>query len=344
MENENKGIEELELKAELDESIKLCRNKSEELVNNLKYCLETRDFEKFNDFFDPKAVLNRCNEEVIGRNLIKSFISSLYIDKELKLYKIRILIDSSQRHIACEWVTRRRDLNSTNQYDQGMASWYLKLSPNDYTVKTWYIWIDKVFEQMVPSLDTPIPKESGWIPSPIQYYTRKEMSEFLRLRFQSFEEEDIELWGSYIHDDIIVRPPWNELVNKNCCIEAAKEFFNHHDTPSISRMELLYDETIPNWCVYIQIFSSTNRKTGKKGEDIDFVFNEVVDGKVHYWRSYFNANFNQIFTENNFNFFIETLSRCTKNQKNYEKKEILDSSNNNNNNNNNNNIMGSGKD
>ncbi|KAM9961552.1 hypothetical protein ACTFIR_004406 [Dictyostelium discoideum] len=338
MEKENLGLEELELKEKLDESIKICRSKSEELVNNLKYCLESRDFEKFKDFFDPKAVLNRCNEEVIGRNLIKNYINDLYIDKEVKLYKVRTLIDSNQRHIACEWVTRRRDLNSDNQYDQGMASWYLKLSPNDYTVKTWYIWIDRVFDgEKVANLQIPIPKESDWIPCPIQYYSRKEMSEFLRLRCQSFEEEDLDLWGSYIHDDIVVRPPWNEQVNKNCCIDGAKEFFNNYDTPSISRMEVLYDETIPNWCVYIQIFSSTNKKTGKKGEDIDFVFNEIIDGKLRYWRSYFNANFNKIFTENNFNFFIETLSKCSKNQKK------LNSSSSNNNNNNNN-IIGSGKD
>ncbi|KAK5575746.1 hypothetical protein RB653_006880 [Dictyostelium firmibasis] len=342
MEKENLEIEELELKVELDESIKTCRNKSEELVNNLKHCLEKRDFEKFNDFFDPKAVLNRCNEEIIGRNLIRSYINDLYIGEELELIKVRTLIDSNQRHIACEWITRRRELNSDNEYDQGMASWYLKLSPNDYTVKTWYIWIDSVFETKVPNLDAPIPKESNWSPCPIQYYNRKEMSEFLRKRSQCFEEEDLESWSSYIHDDVIVRPPWNLMVNKNSCIEGAKEFFNNFEDPSVSKLELLYDETIPNWCVYIQIFSSTNRATGKKGEDVDFIFNEIVDGKVRYWRSYFSANYNKIYTENNFNFFIETLSKYSKNNFENEKNSLNSSTNNNKNNNSN--IIGSGKD
>ncbi|EGC35428.1 hypothetical protein DICPUDRAFT_97905 [Dictyostelium purpureum] len=300
------------IKNEEDETLKVHRKKCEDLVNNLKTSLEQKDFNKFDDYFEPKSVLNRCNEEVIGRNLIKKYIEDIYNNEEIHLYNVRLLIDSRQRHVACEWITRRKDFSKQSENDtsleQGMAAWYIKLSPNDYKIRTWYIWIDKAYIK-IDSMDAPLPNEH-WTPAPVQYYTRKDVSDIVRDKLEKFEKEDLDEWSSCLSDDLVICPPFNHVAGKNCCIDGAKLFFDNFEHTSISKIEQLYDETKPNWTTYLQIFSTTNRKTGQKGEDIDFVFNEILTGKIRYWRSYFNSTPKGGNQENTFKFFIQTLTQC----------------------------------
>eukprot|EP01132_Coremiostelium_polycephalum_P002293 gene2293-2829_t len=297
------------------------RKTCERVVNIFKECVETRDFKNLDIVLEPKAVLNRCNEEIIGRKAIIEFLQDSYNNVEVHMYLKRVLIDLHQRHIACEWVTRRKAMGES-VYTENMSSWYMKLSSTDFTVKTWYIWIDTIFTNTIMNLSTPLPKEL-WEPYPHEYYNPEQISDILTTKMKYFENEDIENWMGTLHDEIIIRPPWDSIVGKESCQKGAELFYDHYENTTVSRIELLHDETKPNWAVYLQIFSTTNKETGQRGEDIDYIFIEIVGGKIRYWRSYFNTQKSVQKPENTFKFFIQSLSKTVNENGNEEAEKYI---------------------
>ncbi|KYR02317.1 hypothetical protein DLAC_01149 [Tieghemostelium lacteum] len=281
------------------------RKKCEQVVNLLIQSIETHNYHKLESVLEPKAVLNKQNTEIIGRLLIQEYLEEEYKDIEIHLNLIRVLIDLEQLHVACEFYTRRKNFKTDNGYIENMSAWYFKLG-EDFTVKAWYIWIDTLYKRIIQSLEEQLPQEL-WKPKPNDTYTQQEMSEIIEKKIDLFVKGEIEEWSNLLHDEIIIRPPWDIVCRKENCIKGAEAFFKNYERTKISTIEVLHDDQNPNQCVYLQIFSCHNKETGETGEDIDFIFIEVVDGKVRYWRSYYNTNNSALAYQNTFKFFIESI-------------------------------------
>ncbi|KAF2076217.1 hypothetical protein CYY_002458 [Polysphondylium violaceum] len=290
------------------------RENFENVIEKLRRCFQEKDFSDFDVMFEPKSVLNRCNNEIIGRHSIQEYIEKTYHNVEIRLFKIRCLIDVEQRHAAIEWVVRTK-LPGQNQYQETLAAWYFKFSQSDFSVKTWYIWIDQAYLKHISSLEEELPVEKHWTPlEPYENYSTEQISEMIRKKIGLFENEDINGWSDMLHDQLIIRPPWDLCIGKEPCVKGASKFFENFENTQISKIELLHDKEKPNWAVYLQIFSTKNRETGETGEDIDYVFMEINDQKIRYWRCYFNTN-KPPGNSGTFKFFIKTLIDCKRNEK-----------------------------
>jgi len=100
---------------------------------------------------------------------------------------------------------------------------------------------------------------------------------------------NIDLWNSIVADNIIVKPPWDRLIGREACTLGLKTFFQNYTGTSAKMTRIIYDDTQPFLAVAQQSFSTTNKETGKHGDDNDFVLVEIENGKIKYWRTYFNT-------------------------------------------------------
>eukprot|EP01112_Ceratiomyxa_fruticulosa_P009441 TRINITY_DN2459_c0_g1_i1.p1 TRINITY_DN2459_c0_g1~~TRINITY_DN2459_c0_g1_i1.p1 ORF type:complete len:156 (-),score=32.17 TRINITY_DN2459_c0_g1_i1:502-969(-) len=109
-------------------------------------------------------------------------------------------------------------------------------------------------------------------------------------KVSAFSLEDIPKWDSVVDDDIILHPPWDSLRGRDSCRRGIEIYFKNYKDTHVIGLRTLVDETQPNFVVHQQIFQTTNKHTHERGSDMDFVFIEISNGKIRYWRTYFDTN------------------------------------------------------
>jgi len=156
----------------------------------------------------------------------------------------------------------------------------------------WQTWKD-ASRVTLRSIDTPLPSEI-WRPATPRSFVpatqaREKIYELLEEHMHAYKTADLNLWRQCIHEEVIIHPPWDVIIGRNTAKKAVNVFFQNYTNTEITPLHLLYDETQPHFVAYQQIFKTSNITTGEVGEDVDFVFIEVVDQKIRYWRTYFDT-------------------------------------------------------
>jgi len=190
----------------------------------------------------------------------------------------------------------RTNLHGAKLYEERQVAWIVSVAPimdgsDCMKITNWHVWTDPVWHVTLNSLETPLPHEV-WKPSKTgkSPRSRDEIASLIIRKIKAFSRESIPDWEKCVHDDVIVHPPWDTLIGLDASKKATHVYFENYKHTKITPLHLMYDETQPNFAVYQQIFKTTNKATGEEGEDRDFVFLEVVDGKIRYWRTYFDTN------------------------------------------------------
>ncbi|EFA86529.1 hypothetical protein PPL_00325 [Heterostelium album PN500] len=274
------------------------RKKIHSMLMDLGNIMSTSDWTKLDEYLEPKAVLNRINEEIIGRISIQEFLSKKN-KGILKYFFNRFYYDSEKMLVCSEWITRRKK-EKDQYYHEKMVVWFMKLSKEN-TIKTWYIWRDPFYSRFIEYYE-PI-SEKCWMRNrkPPKKHTASEMCDFVRKKFSYLENADIGGWSGTLHKDVEIRPPWRVHVGKDDCVLGLKKFLNDFEDIGASILEILYDYTQPNVAIYIQLFGATKRDNKERCEDIDLSMIMLEDEQIKYWRCYF---YEKDIPENHFSFII----------------------------------------
>lgn len=206
-----------------------------------------------------------------------------------RLHPRHILVDAAQLVAAIEWVSRVARPNETDCYEL-LGGTVIDFDETGL-IRRWRTYLDPVRRRILPSLDAPLPGE-GWSPcsDPGPAPTPAEMERVIHANAQAWSSHDLAQLQAVIHDDIILQPPWDYVAGR-AALEAGGciYFANYRDT-LVTPHRLILDSTQPYLGVCEQTFACTNPDTGRHGEDHDFAFFEVVQGKLRYWRTYFDTS------------------------------------------------------
>jgi len=211
------------------------------------------------------------------------------LDTEVIIYKKREIIDRQQCAAAMEAVIRIKD-SVRSGYQEHQIAWMVMLN-SDLSIQHWQAWTDPVWHTYINTLETPLPQET-WQPSeePGVGGSREDVGRLIESKVHAYQKEDLEAWGNTVHDEIIIHPPWDCIIGGDCCRKAVDVYFQNYKNTIITPIRLLFDEEQPHFAVYQQTFQTTNKSTGQQGKDDDFVFLEVAQGKIRYWRTYFDTD------------------------------------------------------
>jgi hypothetical protein len=85
-------------------------------------------------------------------------------------------------------------------------------------------------------------------------------------------------------------PPWSYRQGKEEVEAVAHYHFANFLDTRVTTQRIIFDESQPYFGVCQQTFACTNPKTGQRGQDADFAFYEICQGKLRYWRNYFDTS------------------------------------------------------
>jgi hypothetical protein len=105
-----------------------------------------------------------------------------------------------------------------------------------------------------------------------------------------------------IHDEIVLQPPWDYVVGQAALVAGANVYFANYTDTRVTLHRLILDPTQPHFGVCEQTFACANPDTGRRGEDHDFAFFEIAQGKLRYWRTYFDTTRSVQVVEKTFGF------------------------------------------
>ena len=218
-------------------------------------------------------------------NALKSYHTAW---RSIRLYLRHILIDEAQALAAIEWVGRTAD--NDNKINQILGGTVLQFNEAGLLTHC-RTYLDPIRSRTVTALHKPWP-EAGWTPSqdPGPPPTRLEAEQVVQANAQAWSSHDVSCINQVIHDEICICPPWDYQVGRASVEKGAQTYFNNYTDTQVTPHRLIFDPTQPYFGVCEQTFACTNPETGQRGADADFAFFEIAQGKLRYWRTYFDTS------------------------------------------------------
>ena len=251
--------------------------------------LETRDISSFmaGIHSDIKVIWPRA--EWTGWNQVQVHLEKHINEMQtVRFYLRRLLIDVQQSVVALEWICRYVDVN-TNQCYEFLGGAALDFN-SDGQLYRCQIHLDFDRSGIISALENPWPQEQ-WSPcqDPGPTPIRAQSEELLRAYAKAWSRGDVESIGQLLHDNVYLCPPWSYREGKEEVVAVARYHFAHFLDTQVTPRRIIFDESQPYFGVSQQTFACTNPKTNQRGEDSDFVFFEICQGKLRYWRNYFDT-------------------------------------------------------
>jgi|GEM_PF-560413 len=208
--------------------------------------------------------------------------------QSLRFYLRRLLIDVQQSVAALEWVCRyvAQDTKICYEFLGGAALDFT----DDGQLYRCQFHLDFDRSGLVSALELPWPHEQ-WSPcqNPGPPPDRAQSEQLLQAYTRAWSSSDVETVGQLLHDNVYLCPPWNYQEGKEAVVAVAHYHFTHFLDTQVTPHRIIFDESQPYFGVCQQTFACTNPKTNQRGEDSDFVFFEICEGKLRYWRNYFDT-------------------------------------------------------
>lgn len=205
----------------------------------------------------------------------------------LRIHIRRLLVDVDQQVAAVEWIGRGIKDSACEEILGGTV---LDFDSNSL-VRRWRTYLDPVRRRSLPRLDAPLPNE-GWSPStnPGPPLSRTAVEQFIRTYGQTWSSHDVSQISSFVHDEIVLQPPWDYAAGRTTFEAGVRVYFANYADTQVTPHRLILDPSQPHFGVCEQTFACTNPDTGQRGEDHDFAFFELAQGKLRYWRTYFDTS------------------------------------------------------
>lgn len=200
----------------------------------------------------------------------------------------RLLIDVTQRAAAVEWICRYAQSNQVG-YQEILGGSTLDFDRAGL-VRRWRTYLDPVRRRSLANLNAPLPAE-GWSPSPNPGSPPAPavVEQLIHAYAQAWSHHSQAQLGAVIHDEICLQPPWDYMAGRAALEAGAQVYFDNYTDTVVTPHRLIFDPTQPYFGVCEQTFACTNPDTGRRGEDRDFAFFEIAQGKLRYWRTYFDT-------------------------------------------------------
>jgi limonene-1,2-epoxide hydrolase len=209
--------------------------------------------------------------------------------QSLRLHLRRLLIDPAQRVAAAEWVGRYAQ--SGEKDCQEIRGGTVLDFDQAGLIHRWRTYLDPIRRRTLANRDGPLPDES-WspCPNPGPPLSAAAVEGIIRAYAQGWSNHDVAQLSAIIHDEMIVQPPWDYVVGRAAIETGARVYFANYTDTCVTPQRLILDPTQPYFGVCEQTFACTNPDTGQRGKDHDFAFFEIAQGKLRYWRTYFDTS------------------------------------------------------
>ena len=251
--------------------------------------IETGNLSALMTEIDPRLQIALPRETYKGQEQSKTFLIDTRERWEaVRIYVRRLLIDCQQSVAAVEWVCRGVEKET------GICHQLLGAAALDFTadgrLTRCKIYLDQDRSGEISDLDAPWPTER-W--SPCTHAgtppTRSQSERLLHAHAAAWSSGDAEQVGNLLHDEVHLCPPWTYREGKEQVKAIARYHFDTFDDTEVTPRRIIYDESQPTLGICQQTFACTNPKTGLRGTDSDFALFEICQGKVRYWRNYFDT-------------------------------------------------------
>ncbi|HEX9923941.1 MAG TPA: nuclear transport factor 2 family protein [Anaerolineae bacterium] len=208
--------------------------------------------------------------------------------KAIRFYLRRLLIDVQQSVAGVEWVCRYVDQN-TNMCHEFLGGAALDFTGEGQLYRC-QIHLDFDRSGVVSTLEAPWPQEQ-WSPGvdPGVPFSRTQSEQFLQDYAAAWSNHDAVTIGQLLHDEVYLCPPWAYREGKEEVEAIARYHFANFLDTQVTPQRIIFDESQPYFGICQQTFACTNPKTGLRGQDTDFAFFEICQGKLRYWRNYFDT-------------------------------------------------------
>ena len=236
---------------------------------------------------DMQLVFSR--ETVVGQEQLMQFLEQIGQKWDgFSIYVRRLLIDCEQSVAGLEWVCRGVE-NGSGQCQQLLGSAALDFDANRQLTQC-KIYFDMDRSGQVGSLDEPWPHER-WSPCPNggEPPTRTQSETLIHTYAAAWSSDDAEKVGALLHNGVHLCPPWTYREGKTAVKAIVHYHFENFEDTQMTPHRIIYDVSQPCFGVCQQTFACTNPKTGLRGADSDYAFFEICEGKLRYWRNYFDT-------------------------------------------------------
>jgi hypothetical protein len=266
------------------------RHRIEQQVASVCSAIEKFNRNEFGTKLNSDATYKWKKTFVKGKyNILDSIAATELKDVlEIKLCVETMLIDVENYTAALELVSHRKMID-TSEYVELRHAWILEFS-EDLKISSLLTWIDPEYKRTHSSPCTsPHLKVKRGLNNHVPV-TRRSVEEVLRRETEAMSRADLELWSSIAADSVIINPPWDRLVGRDACKMGLQVFFEHYQDTEAKITKVVFDDTQPNSAIAQQTFCTTNKETGQRGSDLDFVLVEIEDNKLKFWKTYFDTD------------------------------------------------------
>jgi limonene-1,2-epoxide hydrolase len=273
-----------------EQKVNFNRARVESLVHRHVAAWEARDASAISATLHPQAEFVLPTGRWQGQPDIQAALSERLAGwHALRVHIRRLLIDVEQQAAAVEWIGRhaRPGESGCREIRGGTVLDF----NSDGLVWRWRTYFDPVRRRLLQDFEAPLPDEA-WSPgsNPGPPPTRAVIQQIIDTYAQAWASHSVTQLGAVIHDEICLQPPWDYMTGRAAFELGAQVYFDNYNDTLVTPQRLILDSTQPYFGVCQQTFACTNPDTGQRGEDHDFAFFEVAQGKLRYWRTYFDTS------------------------------------------------------
>ncbi len=258
-------------------------------VHRLARALEAQDLPALEAALDPDLAFSLPHRRLRGRGPAMAFLAERIGDwSQVRFHIRRLLVDGEAPVAAFEWVLRAQQADLEGAVER-LGGTVLDFGPDGRILQA-ATYLDEERSGPIPSLDVPWPQEP-WrpCPEPGPPLPRAEMEALVHTLARAWNESDISLIQAIVHDQVDLSPPWTYLAGREAVLAMSRTYMANHRDTRVTPHRFIIDPDHPHWGVCQQTFACTNIATGRRGEDHDYAFFAVCQGKLHYWRTYFDT-------------------------------------------------------
>ena len=258
-------------------------------VHQLATHLEAQELPALGAALAPDVTFSLPHLRLAGQEAVQAFLSERTGDwSQVRFHVYRLLVDGEAPVAAFEWVLRTRRADS-GEVTQHLGGTVLDFGPDGRILQA-ATYLDQERSGSVEDLDAPWPQEP-WrpCPEPGPPLSRQEMEALVHTLAPAWADSDLALIDAIVHDQVHLSPPWTYLAGREAVLSMSRTYMANHRDTVVTPHRFIIDPDHPHWGVCQQTFACTNLATGRRGEDHDYAFFAVCQGKLHYWRTYFDT-------------------------------------------------------
>ncbi|RMF04679.1 MAG: nuclear transport factor 2 family protein [Chloroflexi bacterium] len=207
----------------------------------------------------------------------------------LQLRIVRLLVDVEQQAAGVYWIQRSVTV-AHGDCVETQGGTIIEFD-NQLRMRHFHFYLDTIRRRIITGINEPWP-EVGWSPARDsgQPPSRAAARQIIHAHARAWSSHELAQLRAVFHDEICVCPPWDFQQGWPDVARAAEIYFANYTDTHVTPRRVLFDSAQPNFGFCEQTFACTNPDTGRRGADEDLAFFEIAQGKLRYWRTWFDTS------------------------------------------------------